>query len=253
MKQCPTCNSVYSDDTQLFCLEDGTPLVATYDPDETRVNPRPHIHADEVAAKPSNPLLYVIIALLALLVGGGLVALLKSDMRGAPASNESSPDRQSLATPGQTQPAAAPTTETNTHRVEVPANQMWTDTGIILAPGQTVRLQAFGEVNASSRHTNVNRWVGPNGWTQLPGISSSSKASWVLGRTSYMCLTGKIGANGKPFKVGSNYFMQTNSSGPLFLGINDEVIDESGNLVSDGGLAWQDNAGSFNVQITITK
>ena len=37
MKQCRTCNRAYSDDTQNFCLDDGTPLVVAYDPDATQV------------------------------------------------------------------------------------------------------------------------------------------------------------------------------------------------------------------------
>lgn len=39
MKRCPKCNSIYSDDTQLYCLSDGTPLLAnnSYDSEATLV------------------------------------------------------------------------------------------------------------------------------------------------------------------------------------------------------------------------
>lgn len=40
MKNCPTCNRTYPDDTLAFCLMDGSVLSAPYDPSETRAAPR---------------------------------------------------------------------------------------------------------------------------------------------------------------------------------------------------------------------
>jgi hypothetical protein len=93
MKQCRTCNRTYADDSLNFCLEDGTPLSALYDQEATRIvspNPVPSpIVKSPLQTAPANqtlrnPLLYVIVALLALIAGGGLVALLRSEARDAP-------------------------------------------------------------------------------------------------------------------------------------------------------------------------
>jgi hypothetical protein len=82
-----------------FCLDDGSPLIASYDTEATRVipvnlvsasatiastppqpkEPRGQTYSSQVipnAGRKTNPLLYAIIALLALIAGGGLVALL---------------------------------------------------------------------------------------------------------------------------------------------------------------------------------
>lgn len=138
--------------------------------------------------------------------------------------------------------------------IEVPANRMWTDTGADVKVGDVITIEASGEVNGSLRNNAANRWVGPDGWARPPTIPSYSKATWVLGRgTSFMCLTGKIGESGEPLKIGSSYSFTARTSGILFLGINDEVVDENGNIVSDEGLGWKDNAGSFSVQINIRR
>lgn len=98
MKTCPTCYRSYSDDTLAFCLDDGTPLSVENSeatriippgsvlPDPTMVSlapPPQHPRGPTFSSKAitannrkTNPLLYVIIALLALIAGGGLVTLL---------------------------------------------------------------------------------------------------------------------------------------------------------------------------------
>lgn len=97
MKTCPICLRAYSDDTLAFCLEDGSPLSPTYDSKATHVIPPGHVvpgatiasvspppqprrtfssTAISANARKTNPLLYVIITLLALVAGGGLVVFL---------------------------------------------------------------------------------------------------------------------------------------------------------------------------------
>src|ERR1041384_7837796 len=96
MKACPTCYRTYSDDTLAFCLDDGSPLSTIYDSEATHVIPLDRLApgatipsvspppqqrrtfpsaAISGTARKTNPVLYVIIALLALIAGGGLVAL----------------------------------------------------------------------------------------------------------------------------------------------------------------------------------
>lgn len=88
MKQCRTCNRTYANNSLNFCLEDGTPLSSLYDPEATQVInsypfPKSSHKAPPVGQTPKNSLLYVIVALLALIAGGGLVALLRSETREA--------------------------------------------------------------------------------------------------------------------------------------------------------------------------
>lgn len=93
MKQCPTCNRTYHDDTQSFCLEDGAPLVTEYDRDATHIfippPARPILSSKTntrlaSTVRNTSPALLITITLLALLVGGTFVTLLKS--RSSPSS-----------------------------------------------------------------------------------------------------------------------------------------------------------------------
>lgn len=140
MNQCPTCNRSYTDDTQSFCLEDGTRLTAAYDSAATLVinpSPSPGVLPNvptSVSASPSrggNPALYIAIALLALLVGGGLVALLKSGTRDTstavpPTSNlnVSNSSTSPVSTAKQNSETAAIPTPTNRETTPSTANRL---------------------------------------------------------------------------------------------------------------------------------
>lgn len=128
MKQCPTCNQIFTDETINFCLTDGSVLTAKFDSEATQVinAPRvteppptaflnypqtptpttaaPQTPAPTIAAPPprqgvSPTVVYVLIALLALVIGGGLMAMLKSGAReGTPtASATPTPKPESVA------------------------------------------------------------------------------------------------------------------------------------------------------------
>ena len=43
MKQCPSCNRTFSDDTLVYCLEDGSALANTYDTSATQIMPSPRV------------------------------------------------------------------------------------------------------------------------------------------------------------------------------------------------------------------
>lgn len=45
MKSCPRCDRKYTDDSLLFCLEDGAKLVKGYDPEATQISPFPPVAA----------------------------------------------------------------------------------------------------------------------------------------------------------------------------------------------------------------
>lgn len=98
MKRCPTCDRMYSDETLSYCLEDGSVLVADVSSAETQRIPAaritnlpteimqaPRQQAQATApmttlppARHNQTLLYVVIALLALIAGGFAVAWLTS-------------------------------------------------------------------------------------------------------------------------------------------------------------------------------
>lgn len=150
-------------------------------------------------------------------------------------------------------PAAAENSQSPVRVIEIPADRMWINTGVQVSAGDLIMVESSGRVNGSVRGNDANGWVGPEGWSPPPVVPSYSKVAWVLGKGSaYMCLTGKIGEDGTAFKVGSNSSFEARSGGALYLGINDELIDENGYRVTDDGLGWRDNAGSFQARISVS-
>ncbi|HRI02749.1 MAG TPA: SPOR domain-containing protein [Pyrinomonadaceae bacterium] len=108
MKRCPKCNISYPDDTLNFCLEDGNPLVYLFDSpsEETVLRTSQGFHAT-AASQPKgvNPVFaYSLIGLLALLLGGGLVFLLKSESNTSSVgkNDNSQAVLKSLSTPNET-------------------------------------------------------------------------------------------------------------------------------------------------------
>ncbi|HEY0404774.1 MAG TPA: hypothetical protein VGC89_03550, partial [Pyrinomonadaceae bacterium] len=58
MKRCPTCQRTYADDTQKFCANDGTPLVAdeapAFDPEATVMSSSKAI-LEDASSQPASP------------------------------------------------------------------------------------------------------------------------------------------------------------------------------------------------------
>lgn len=111
--------------------------------------------------------------------------------------------------------------------VMVDARRPWTDTGIDVRNGQDVAFTATGEV----------RW-GPGRRDDAGGENDSphNAARPMPGRNA-AALIGKIGPNGDPFVIGDvREALRLRGSGRLFLGINDDYL--------------QDNSGSFRVEIS---
>jgi hypothetical protein len=113
MKQCPICNRTYSDETLTYCLADGSLLSAPYDPETTQrilppritnQSPTEILHSSQPRSAPerqgNNPVLpYIIVALLALLVGGGVVTLIKSKGGEAQPTQSPTPASTPIASP----------------------------------------------------------------------------------------------------------------------------------------------------------
>jgi hypothetical protein len=84
MKRCPQCRRRYSDDSLNFCLDDGSTLFAEPDSDPTLISP--HLAAQitpaRITSSPAQPstssfrwVLLAVVVLLAVMLGGGAVAL----------------------------------------------------------------------------------------------------------------------------------------------------------------------------------
>ena len=108
----------------------------------------------------------------------------------------------------------------------VRADQRWTDSGVRLRAGETFRIDASGSVN-----WGPSRSDDPNG-----EVNSPYNANRPLPNRAGGALIARIG-NGEPFFVGSGMqSFRASTSGPLYLGINDDYL--------------QDNSGSFRVVVT---
>jgi len=109
-------------------------------------------------------------------------------------------------------------------QVMVVANVAWSDTGIDVTSGQTIYLEASGEI----------RW-GPGRTAHPEGEHNSPyNAARPMPNRPGAALIGKVGANSDFFFVGDDRGpIRMRSSGRLFLGVNDDYL--------------QDNSGYFRV------
>ena len=126
MKSCPTCNRAYADETLIYCLDDGSTLSASYEPEVTQRLPQPREtnHTKTGITFPATPTVvqgkrsdspafkYIVIALLALIAGGGIMAWLNlRDKEAAPQNDpavKSSPQVNPTATPAANVPSQTP-------------------------------------------------------------------------------------------------------------------------------------------------
>jgi CHAT domain-containing protein len=110
--------------------------------------------------------------------------------------------------------------------LKVPANQLWTDSGTDLQPGQQVRLTASGEIYSASGVRN-----------DPDGAPNQDDALSLLPATGHAALIAKIGDAGLPFPVGRRASVHAPRGGRLYLGVND--------------LAFRDNSGYYQVEVVV--
>lgn len=121
MKRCPKCRTRYSDDSLNFCLDDGSPLFAEPAAAPTLVSPaRPTIPWTGTPSSPSESsrspyrwVLHTAIILLAIMLGGGAVALLFGINKWYSPADNSTSKAPPETTPDKPTPekSARPTTE----------------------------------------------------------------------------------------------------------------------------------------------
>ncbi len=134
---------------------------------------------------------------------------------------------------------------------DVPMDTPWTSTGINVESGQTINITASGKgvwknISKSNPNAVPNAYeeCSPDGTLPNSGDYWSNISQYQTREANKGALIGRIGTNGKPFKVGSQFSQRINENGTLYLGINDmrKEVDSS---------SYNDNSGSFQAKIEI--
>jgi hypothetical protein len=129
------------------------------------------------------------------------------------------------------QPGQAPgTPPARVETISVDARKAFTDTGIDVAVGDRVAVGATGTIFHDATGS-----TGPNGVAERRDLKQFN----VLDSENHGALIGRIGSNGAPFAVGSDFSSSSLAPGRLFLGVNDVGVDN--------------NSGAFTATVTIRK
>lgn len=108
--------------------------------------------------------------------------------------------------------------------IRVAANRQWTETDVTVREGETLVLRVTGEINFA-----------PNERATAAGVPRGTRgAATPLPNAPAGALIGRID-NGPAFLIGRQTSVRMPESGRLFLGINDDVVD--------------DNSGEFQVVV----
>lgn len=103
--------------------------------------------------------------------------------------------------------------------VKVPVTQQWTSTGVNIGVGDTLTVIVDGLASPGSNgNANIWGWMGPEGL----GDNIDTVHNHPLKTVASYSVIGRIGSGGNPFYVGRNRSFQTNASGILYLGYNDD-------------------------------
>ncbi|HEU0120453.1 MAG TPA: LssY C-terminal domain-containing protein [Bryobacteraceae bacterium] len=116
--------------------------------------------------------------------------------------------------------------------IDIPADKVWTDTGIDVAPGESVAIEASGNITYQGKDTGPEGLA--RGWADLIKV-------YPLNDAKRGALIGRIGNNeaARPFLIGTRTDRQIPISGRLFLGINQGSMDRA--------------SGSYRIRLTRTK
>jgi len=117
---------------------------------------------------------------------------------------------------------------TPSRTITVPATQAWTATGIRVSQGDTLRIQATGQISLKPSD--------PKDVAIPPGsLLQRFAPNAPMPRTLAGALIGRIDS-GQPFGIGNQTSIVAPASGMLYLGVNDDVVS--------------DNSGQFTVTIS---
>ena len=91
----------------------------------------------------------------------------------------------------------------------------WLDTGIDLKPGDQLVITAIGKWKNDGKPETFE--------VTADGFSTYTNPAAIMPETNFASLIGRLGEDGSPFFVGSNYDQSNTGSGRLFLRMNDIV------------------------------
>lgn len=111
--------------------------------------------------------------------------------------------------------------------IAVPANQRWVSSGLTVRQGETLTFNTTGEVRLSNDPSDVAGSAGAKSQRLAPNSPLPQNFAGAL--------IGRIGQDGRPFPIGDQKSVPMPAAGVLFLGVNDDGID--------------DNVGEFRVEI----
>ena len=102
--------------------------------------------------------------------------------------------------------------------IVVPANQQWVATGLTVRRGETVNFRSSGQIQLSADENDRAQVAGALSGRRVGG---SPLPNVIAG-----ALIGRIG-NGQPFAIGDQASIPMPASGPLYLGINDDSLNDN--------------------------
>lgn len=111
--------------------------------------------------------------------------------------------------------------------IRVPGNQQWVPTGVVVRRGETLRINATGEVMWTPEQADRA--------TPAGALSGRKSGQPPAGNAAGGALIARVG-NGQAFLIGNQGSVRMPANGELFLGINDDVL--------------ADNTGDFFVTIS---
>jgi serine/threonine protein kinase len=142
--------------------------------------------------------------------------------------------------------------------VKIEGDKDWTDTGVNLQLGDTIRISATGSVNVTSAgHIPEIPSMGPAGY--VPDCAAANRAYGPFSQAAIQgfpavalpcwSLIGRINAQGPVFEVGSGLTFTASEPGELYLGVNDEhVADNSGDWTASIRIGHRSDPGTIIVE-----
>lgn len=106
--------------------------------------------------------------------------------------------------------------------VAVSASQRWTDTGVDLAAGDQLAIEADGQIN-DDVNNHPTRVFGPEGQPDVGGEHPGDPHRDM----NHAALIARIGSDGEVFEVGASLRCSVARAGRLMLGINDGRFDDN--------------------------
>jgi phycobilisome linker polypeptide/uncharacterized protein DUF4214/EF hand domain-containing protein len=112
--------------------------------------------------------------------------------------------------------------------VVVNGQDEWIDTGLRVRAGEFMQFDVTGTIRMSAERGDIATAAGARSGRQAPNSPLSSQPAGAL--------IGRID-NGEPFFIGNRRSIRANSTGRLYLGVNDDYLE--------------DNSGSFQVMVAV--